>query len=427
MRILLICRDFAPDNVISAKRLTKFAKYLSLNNEIFVICSGKIHGKYSKDSLSDVENVHIYNYDVSNTSFSNINKEKNKKHIFWKITKVLKNIIRIFVAPIIFYVYHGAIIKNRIIETYESNSEIKNIDLVLSTFSPVGCLMAGKYIKRREQCKWIIDFRDLMTNMIYTPLLRYINVFVQKKYVSEANLCLTVSVGNMNTLIRQYPKYEKKIHTIFNGYDKDEKIPDSNVNVDENRLIICYTGTMYGGQRDINPLFKAIANVKEETTVEICFLYAGADGNIIKEKALEYGLEDIVEDCGMLSKEEVILCQKKSDIFLVITWNTKIDQGILTGKFYESLLIQKPVIGLVSGNMPCSELKLLIEKYNLGICYESGQDIDNEQKLLEQYLLQQCDAKRNKGCVIYEPKQEVFDKFAYDGIVSELQELIKEI
>lgn len=425
MRILLICRDFAPDNIISAKRLTKFAKYLSIDNEIFVICSGKIYGKYSKESLKGVENVHIYNYDVKNTTVSN--RKKNSKCNCGKIASILKRIIRIFIDPFIFYFYYGVMIKNKIIKTYEANSEIANIDIVLSTFSPVGCLMAGKYIKSREKCKWIIDFRDLMTNMMFTSLLRKINFLVQKKYVYESDLCLTVSIGNKNALIQQYPKCENKIYTVFNGYDKDEEVLDCGNGTDNNVMTICYTGTMYGGMRDISPLFKAIANIKDKVSVKIRFLYAGSDGYIVKEKAMEYGLEYIIEDCGMLSKEEVVTYQKKSDLFLVITWNTIIDQGILTGKFYESLLIKKPVIGLVSGDMPNSELKMLIEKYNLGICYENGNSIDNEQEQLEQYLIEQCEAKKIIGHVIYEPKHEVFSKFAYEEIVSELKELIKKI
>ena len=51
----------------------------------------------------------------------------------------------------------------------------------------------------------------------------------------------------------------------------------------------------------------------------------------------------------------------------------------LTGKFYEALQQKKPIVALVDGDKPKSELKTLIDQYRLGICYEEAtKGLENE-------------------------------------------------
>ena len=78
MRILFICRGFAPDSVIGAIRVTKLVKYMSKQgHDISVITSGVIFGKISNDTMIGLENVKIYNYENIET----IQKKYNSKNV----------------------------------------------------------------------------------------------------------------------------------------------------------------------------------------------------------------------------------------------------------------------------------------------------------------------------------------------------------
>ena len=50
-----------------------------------------------------------------------------------------------------------------------------------------------------------------------------------------------------------------------------------------------------------------------------------------------YGLEKLMPNYGYISREESAKIQTASDIFRVLSWNTKAKKGILTGKFYEGI------------------------------------------------------------------------------------------
>jgi len=430
MKILILCEYFAPDSIIGAKRTTKFAKYLSaMKHDVYVIWSGTITQKIDIDNMNGLENVKIYSYnngeDIGDkTQVCAEQKESKYKNTKNKFIRWLKKAAHIFYDPYWVYYKHGIVMKNQIIDLYNSNEEIRGFDFVLSTFSTLGSLQAGQYIKACEKCKWVVDFRDLMTNTAYTPIVRFINYFTQKKYVCKADACLCVSLGNTEMLKKMYPQYKEKVHTVFNGFDQETYVCSESATEKKDKLKICYTGALYNGMRDISPLFSAILNVKKQKEFDVRVMYAGADSEFVKEQAKKYDLEDIVEDFGLLSRKEAIKLQQSADLFLVITWNTKKEQGILTGKFYESLVAKKPIIALVAGNEPNSELKKMIETYSLGVCYEQATYKDSKRDL-EEFLYSQYKNKKKYGEVFYEPDDKVMEEFCYEGIVKKLVSILE--
>ena len=178
---------------------------------------------------------------------------------------------------------------------------------------------------------------------------------------------------------------------------------------------------MHMGHSDSVPLFKSIMDCGLQNDIVID--YAGKDGSEIKRQANTFGLESIVKDYGYLSRFDTAKLQVQSDIFLVISWNTKNDQGILTGKFYEALQHKKPIIAIVSGDIPNSELAVLIKRYNLGYCYEEAEALDSYRDI-KSYLTTQCNLKKQGQHLKYEPDVTVYEKFEYGNIVKELERIL---
>ena len=439
MKILIISRSFAPDNGIAAKRITMLSKYLcKLGHEITVIRSGIIYGKAEMNNLEGLETVRICSYEGENSAAERFEKygetqytttrsdnKKEKNSLNCNIYNFFRKTGHFLLDPFIYSKEDGKLIKDKIISLYNKSKDLRGFNVVISSFSPLGCIQAAEYIKQQEHAKWIIDFRDLMNNATYTTINRFINSIRQKHFVNKADACLCVSVGNAQRLIKQNRKDNaEKIHTVFNGYEESEQLRKQNVQTEKQELHICYTGTLYEGKRNCSPLFRAIKEAGNILPVVID--YAGRDEEIILAQARKYGLEDIVIDHGYLSRTEVTELQKQSDVFLILSWNTKHDQGILTGKFYEALQNRKPIIALVDGNVPNSELKTLINRYHLGICYEEATKGQSEQ-LLRDYLSRQMSRKQRGEMMEYEPDESVFDRFQYQEIAKQLEQIMIDI
>ena len=286
--------------------------------------------------------------------------------------------------------------------------------------------MAGEKISRIEKCKWVVDFRDLMGNSTCTSLLKAINHMFERKYVKVADACLCVSDGNTNILKNTYPKYSSKIYHICNGYD-DAYQEFEPRNEGNSQISLCYTGTMHGGRRDAKPLFEVLKHRfgEECSTGSICIYYAGQDYAFMRRQAEEFDLASIVKDKGLLHRAETAQLQESCDMFIVLSWNTQEEQGILTGKFYEALARRKPIIAIVTGDKSHSEIRELIEKYNLGVCYEET-DRSSTQTLTE-YLGMQLERKKNGKALYYEPQEDAFVIYHYKEIVSRLDKILRDI
>ena len=144
------------------------------------------------------------------------------------------------------------------------------------------------------------------------------------------------------------------------------------------------------------------------------------------KQAKEYGYEGSIIDHHIISRTETARIQAASDLFLVLSWNNKRDQGILTGKFYEALQHRKPVLALVSGDVPNSELKMLIDNYHLGFCYEET-DEPNSIVALSTFLREQYQRKMAGTPIEYDPDEKVFSRFEYGNIVRELEKRMNEV
>ena len=436
MRILFITRSFAPDSSIASKRITMLVKHLAgLGYDISVIRSGCIFGKPDRIRLEGLENVHIISYNGENTPadrfdrgepYSNNNKaleddkhSKKRTQVYLALSRVIHMLV---LDPLKFYIKDGWKVYKNICKSYNQNKQLRNFDIIFSTFPPIGCLQAGRFIKQKENAKWIVDFRDLMDNAAFTPLLRFLNKRIQIKYLNDADICLCVSEGNTKRLAElKNGKFVKKIQTVYNGYEASLEKNTEPIGIIDNFLHISYTGAIYGF-RDASPLFLAIKSLGAENKIKID--YAGHDCSVLKQQAAKYGIEEIVIDHGYLTSTEVMKMQNEMDLFLVLSWNTRQDQGILTGKFYEALQCKKPVIALVQGNKSDSELKRLIDKYRLGFCYEEATKEQSEESL-RHYLENQIKQKEKGLTLEYDPDQSVFGKFEYSSITKGLESIMK--
>jgi hypothetical protein len=413
------------------------AKYLGqMGHNVTVIRSGEINIKIDKNFQYNSPNVKVYSYLGEQSTAEKYARGEiedfviSKKGRLSNLPKCLKGIIITAYNGITFPLkirgfFNSAKKRSALLKNYIDKLEEKNFDAVFATYSNLENLYAGEYAAKKFGCKFIADFRDLMAQKTKQPFLEFsIKRFAQKKVVNSANICTTVSDG-LSQIIGNCA-LEKKVYTIYNGYETDgQSIEVENY---DNRLSFCYTGSLYKKLSDASILFKVLSELENEGKIDrknIVFNYAGSSYEEMLAQAKLYGWDDILVNHGFLEVKQTEKLQKSSDLFLVLSWNMKHNRGVLTGKFYEALKIKRPVIALVSGNEANSELGLIISKYNLGICYEKANH-KNGKQILKEYILTQYNCKINGEELNYNPHQEAFECFEYSNIAKQLEKIITE-
>ena len=299
-------------------------------------------------------------------------------------------------------------------------------DAVFTTFGPVGSLLCGLYYKKKfPQVKWICDFRDPAVVSQCGPLKNFFRRLKEQKSCKLADEIVTVSNGYMKRICGD--KYTEKRHMIPNGYDRADMVYSGEKAEASDKLSLAYVGIFYGFMRDLRPVFRAIKELEDDGLVDktkIRINYAGSDCQMLLEQAKETNTQDIVVSHGVLAREDCLKLQFGSDILLLSTWNTEKECGVFPGKLLEYMLIGKPIVTTVTGDVPDSEVAQVVREGNLGIVYEEVNGREDFAKLKE-YILTQYNYKVNGKELPFNPEQSVLDRYNYDTIIKRIEALIE--
>lgn len=430
MKILFIAEFYAPDSVIGAVRISKLSKYLHrFGHDVTVVCSSKIVGKKDDKLLEELEGISIHRFDdipyIEKTS--NSTKRNNKK--LEKLIFVSKKIFKTGYMNLIYPInYFKETKRNResIINYYKDNLKSNKYDIIVATFSPAFTVEAGIEISEKENIPLIVDLRDLMDGVSYPFFIRCRNGRVQERAISRSSCTYAISNGQKKILSAKYKTLNSKIEILNNGLDEENlhlRRHDEDHNTDQSgTLIFAYTGIIYGGRRDLTPLFRVMAEIKKSRSYNFKLIYAGTESQLMGILMDKYGIRDMLDDRGSISRSEADAVQDEADIFLVSSWNTKNEQGMMTGKFYDGIRTGKPIISLMDGDVPDSDLYQINEEFHYGYCYEACRNQSYEG--LRDYVIYCCEEKRNKGFVKASYSSELIGRFSYKNIARKLEKKI---
>ncbi|KRE83808.1 hypothetical protein ASG89_11860 [Paenibacillus sp. Soil766] len=425
MKRLLIVTDFySPENCIAAVRPTKISKYINQTGmyEVTVI-SKKLHENIKDyESEKDTTGVNVvrigswgFTEYIRRSVFSK-KKNNNNKSIENDSKPQKGSNSKIKEYLVIFF----EVLENFGL-AYHANRYLKkknvNYDYIFSTygqFSPH--LIAKRYKKDNPKAKWIADFRD---SVMQEGMPEFFNSFCKiysKMIVSSADIITAVSNGVIDTL----PITKSNSFVISNGFD-EEDLPSTTKAINT-KLTFTYTGSVYKGKRDLSYFFKAISELSKSRKLNlnnIIIKYAGDGFNYFYDQALQFGLDGVINDCGYMSRSESLRLQFASDILLLASWNTNGATGILTGKFYEYLLMRKPIICCISGELPESTLKTYIHGGSFGVCFEEASK-DDDYEMLMNYINEIYNEFINNGEIKESYNEDYVKQFDYKYIARKL-------
>lgn len=439
--ILIVSPYFAPENSVASIRFTKLAKYMVLEGyNVDVLCTQMtnyfIVDKSLEKDLSTIKNVYRVNY--PKLLYYSLKKkfgvEKNPSQVKKDTSKIEKKIkysgtreqiigmlvqLHLYMCDCILAFKYQKFVKKK----------KQKYDVVITTFNPFAPHKLGRYMKKHGLCKvWIADFRDSLMSLQEKNFITYWLEKQGAKVVKDADYISAVSDGGLNMLEKEMHKYginiERKKIRISNGYDPMDRQLLKNINVlHEDKLVITYCGTVYNFagkiQTDVSPLFQAVQNLIQKGLIRREFVeihYAGATEQLFLGLAAKYHVDDIVVYHGILSRDESLKLQRQSDIITVAIWNNKESNGILTGKFFETILVQRNVLCLVKGNQGNSELGTIIKENNYGFVYEEINGDKKELLALENWLKNRYEEKIKNGFLTYHATEEQVNKFSHKNI-----------
>lgn len=254
------------------------------------------------------------------------------------------------------------------------------VDAIVSTGPPHSMHLIGLGLKKRfPKISWIADFRDPWTNIAFysdlnlTFLADKIHHELERKIVRSADCVLVVSSDMKQEYQALHPK---RVELITNGYDADDL--EVTALQPDKKFSLSHIGTL-NTARNPKTLWKVLGELSKEHAdfsqdLQIN-LIGKTDFSVIEEvknKGLFFNLNKI----DYVSHNEAVILQKSSQILLLLIDNSTNAKGILTGKFFEYLAAQRPILAIGPTDGDVAEV---LQETNAGAIV----DFDDEAKTKE--------------------------------------------
>lgn len=288
-----------------------------------------------------------------------------------------------------------------------------SVDVIISTGPPHSMHLIAQKISKRNNIKWLADFRDPWTDLYYNNEFKQLtfakkrNQKLEKKVLENADCILTVS----NSLKKDFDKIAKSVEVITNGFDS-EVLQDETVTLDS-KFTISYIGLL---PKQSNPIvffkvIKKLCDTNEAFKNDVQLLFVGDISAEVHQEIEKNKLTEITEFKGYVSHKEAIAIQKKTQVLLLLIPNVPKSAGILTGKLFEYLTAKRPILALGTEDGDLSEIlehtksgvviaheneaKLSTEILRLYQQFKEG-NLSTQSKNIEQYHRQNLTSKLAK-------------------------------
>ena len=232
----------------------------------------------------------------------------------------------------------------------------EDIDVVITTSPPNSVHLIGAAVKRTTGARWVADLRD---SIAAHPHRRVEKAAVRAKEKVSASVARLVArqadviVAASAAIAEEAQTLEPAgvVTTILNGADFDdfaglEYRPAK-------RFRITHTGSFFG-KRDPRPFLQALA---ESGLDDVVARFVGDFRLADREWAESLGLGDRLELHPYVARREALALQRDSDALLLLIPDAGgRGQGVLSGKVFEYLAAERPILAAVPPDGAAAEL-----------------------------------------------------------------------
>jgi hypothetical protein len=271
-------------------------------------------------------------------------------------------------------------------------------NILISTSGPIENHGFCLKFKRHFQCYWVGEYRDSWSYNPMQPktdpsdLTSRMLRLKERPFVKDIDLVLAVS-----PMIKQYYEkyFNKQSYLIFSGWlDSISELPDPEIIIENktNKLNILHLGSMLLGKRSPMPIIKLF---EEHAVLRDAFdlFFIGRDTHLfINQLQKTQHARSVVRLIPEVNFYQARAEGLNADILLLLMMNDDGEKHVVTGKIYEYIYLNKPIIALDSYH---SQASMIIEKYNFGFVCRSLSELKDQ--LIELSLLESLELDSSKA------------------------------
>jgi len=232
----------------------------------------------------------------------------------------------------------------------------EGIDVVMTTSPPGSVHLIGAAVQKTTGAKWVADLRD---SIVLHPHRSNEGAAAFVKEKSRAGIARLVArqadaiVAAADSIAQETKTLDPRgrVVTITNGCDFDDFAGIEYTRA--HRFRITHAGSFFG-KRDPKPFLRALAESGlEDVTVRFLGDFRPAD----REYMESLGLADRVELIDHVPRRESLRLQRDSDVLLLLIPDAGgRGRGVLSGKVFEYLAAERPVLAIVPEDGAAAQL-----------------------------------------------------------------------
>ena len=216
------------------------------------------------------------------------------------------------------------------------------VDAIISTGPPHSMHLIAKELHKKFNIPWVADFRDPWTDIDFYKDLKLTRRSdrkhhrLERQVLSEATRVVTVGWDCAKGLENHGAN---NVAVITNGYDFFDI---SNENYQKTSILTMSHIGIIGANRNPEMFWEAIS----ELDIPMKIRLIGQIDNSVIESIKRHNIENYVEIIPYIPHNQVIEEQQKSDVLLLFVNNTPNAKGILTGKLFEYIASDRPILSI---------------------------------------------------------------------------------
>jgi glycosyltransferase involved in cell wall biosynthesis len=377
VNLLIIVNWYPPDLRVPARRWGNLVSFLQKAGHQCTVISA---GDGNTDSYTGKAGEKIIRVSISNRDI-----DKEKSEVAVKSKKSIKQQIKEFILRTIPSSWFSKP-QNSWLRVLQNTPDILQIaqqsDFIISSYGPMGPFLAGNWLAKKSNQKWVADIRDSFESkgLDKQCIARKIDRFNEKHLLKRACLRLTIGETLANYLCKQY---SQEFIAIYNGWSSKDKHFSRDLNNMDNPYLY-YAGTIYQHQIPaLNVLLKALLHFPQlQLKIRLLKDSTGGDLNDLVGKHNQSNQIIMLPPAQPEIIEEELMQSSGAVVIESIDPSDELRNGTVTGKLLSLLVSGIPGIAVVSKKC---EITKLVQKANGWFSLDNVVDcVESIKKILEE-------------------------------------------
>jgi len=258
------------------------------------------------------------------------------------------------------------------------------VEAVITTSPPMSLSLIGKGLQEKLNLPWIADFRDPWTDIDWfadlplTSWARKTHFRLQAEVLSKAD-AVTVIGPTMAALMQQH--VNRPIDVITNGYDEADLQKNP---VLSPKFTLLHIGVLLRNRN--HPFFwQVLGEIVRENgqfAQDLDLQLIGQVDYHVPEEIKANGLEAQTTFGAYVPHQEAVLKQQQAQVLLLFIDNIPTAKLTLTGKFFEYLLVGRPILAI---GPPDGDVAHIVNECHAGQVVNFGDKVTMKKAILDLY------------------------------------------